>query len=222
MTKGTCSECGKVTTKAAMSRHVASCGRGEGGPQSLVLSVCGREAPSGHWLLVEIPADATLRALDGYLRELWLECCGHLSMFKIDHRRFAVDAGLPGAGPDPFGDHDDESMDVGVGVVLGPGEEAHHLYDMGSMTELRVRCLEQRAGHGGGRIRLLARNAPPPIDCSDCGAPATTICTECAWNEPAAMCDDCAAAHPCGDDLYLPVVNSPRSGVCGYTGDGPW
>jgi hypothetical protein len=60
-------------------------------------------------------------------------------------------------------------MDVGVAVVLPPGAQGRHLYDMGSTTELRVRCAEQRFGHGGGVIALLARNEPPQIECSVCG-----------------------------------------------------
>jgi hypothetical protein len=30
---------------------------------------------------------------------------------------------------------------------------------------------------------------------------------------------DCTAGHACDHELYLPVVNSPRSGVCGYTAE---
>lgn len=167
----------------------------------------------------EVPTSATLRALDGYLRYLWPQCRGHLSAFEIDRRTYAVDADLPAAGPEPFDDVEDESMDVGVSVALGAGEEARHLYDMGSTTVLRVRCLEQRTGQGDRGIRLLARNAQPRIDCSACGAPATTICSECSWDGAGSLCDDCAAGHPCDHELCLPVVNSPRSGVCGYTGD---
>ncbi len=32
------------------------------------------------------------------------------------------------------------------------------------------------------------------------------------------LCDSCAEDHKCGEDMLLPVVNSPRTGVCGYTG----
>jgi len=33
------------------------------------------------------------------------------------------------------------------------------------------------------------------------------------------LCDECAPKHKCGEDMLLPVVNSPRVGKCGYTGD---
>ena len=32
------------------------------------------------------------------------------------------------------------------------------------------------------------------------------------------FCDECAGGHECGEETILPVVNSPRVGVCGYTG----
>lgn len=217
MTKGTCSNCAKTLTKAAMTRHVVSCGRREHGPPALVVSVSDRHAPADYWLHLEVPAEAALRTLDDCLRDLWLECCGHLSMFEIGGRRYTLDVDLLGGEPSPFHDADERSMEVGVGVVLPPGAQARHLYDMGSTTELQVRCIEQRSGHADGVIALLARNEPPRIECSVCGAAATTTCTECGWDGPAALCEGCAAGHPCDDELYLPIVNSPRSGVCGYT-----
>jgi hypothetical protein len=33
-------------------------------------------------------------------------------------------------------------------------------------------------------------------------------------------CDKCLTKHECGDEMSLPVVNSPRMGVCGYCGEG--
>jgi hypothetical protein len=77
-------------------------GRGEQGPQALVIGIDDRYAPGDYWLHLEAPITATLRALDGYLRDLWLECCGHLSIFEIDGRTYAIDDGLPGGAPDPF------------------------------------------------------------------------------------------------------------------------
>lgn len=219
MTKGTCASCDRTMGKAAMTRHVASCGDNERGPQAAVVSVCDRHAPSDYWLHLEIPMHATLRALDDYLRDVWLECCGHLSMFEIDGRTYGVSTDRLSAGPDPFDDFSDASMDVAIGLVLGPGQEALHVYDMGSTTELRVHCHEQRTGHRDGAIRLLARNDRPSIDCAACGAPATTICTQCSWDGAGSLCGECATGHACDVEVYLPVVNSPRSGVCGYAGD---
>lgn len=219
MTEGTCSTCQTTMGKGAMTRHLGASGRGEQRHPAWLVSVCARHAPSDYWAHLEVPETATLHALDGFLRDLWLECCGHLSQFEIDARTYAISTDLLGGGPDPFGDDDDASMHIGLGEVLTPGQEARHLYDMGSTTELLVRCLEERAGAGGDDIRLLARNVPPRIDCVACGSSATTICAECSWDGAGALCEGCATEHACDEDMYIPITNSPRSGVCGYVGD---
>ena len=66
-----------------------------------------------------------------------------------------------------------------------------------------------------GKVRILARNIPPTFDCTDCSAEATQYCTDC----DAFYCDTCLEGHECGEEMALPVVNSPRMGVCGYYGD---
>ncbi|MBV1730429.1 MAG: hypothetical protein KUA33_09465 [Methanobacterium sp.] len=73
---------------------------------------------------------------------------------------------------------------------------------------------EQEGEAKGKSIQLLARNDPPLIACESCGKIGTQVCAECAtW-----LCDECAHKHECGEDMLLPVVNSPRVGMCGYTG----
>jgi hypothetical protein len=60
--------------------------------------------------------------------------------------------------------------------------------------------------------------------CVTCGIePATQMCSVCIYNEDAKFCDKCAKKHAkkCedfADYASLPVVNSPRVGVCCYTG----
>src|SRR5881275_461503 len=46
------------------------------------LVVEGRYIPM-YWMHLEMPADATLADLDDFLRDTWLECCDHLSAFRI-------------------------------------------------------------------------------------------------------------------------------------------
>ena len=56
--------------------------------------------------------------------------------------------------------------------------------------------------------------------CEECGTEklAIQICTECMWSGHGWLCQDCAATHKCGSEMLLPAVNSPRAGVCGYSG----
>jgi hypothetical protein len=92
-------------------------------------------------------------------------------------------------------------------------------YDFGSSTRLAGRGLPTLPSVFKKRaIHLLARNEPPDIRCVSCGKTAKRICGQCAWSGPATFCDACAKKHDCGAERLLPVVNSPRMGVCAYCG----
>jgi hypothetical protein len=90
----------------------------------------------------------------------------------------------------------------------------------GSTTALVI----SHSGHIGAvldkPVRVAARNEPPVWACDACGEPATAICTQCIYDERGFCCAKHATKHPCGTDMLLPVVNSPRMGVCGYAGEG--
>ena len=85
-----------------------------------------------------------------------------------------------------------------------------------NLIVIRVRIRKKRAPLK--KIELLARNNMPDFRCK-CGKPATDVCTECLWEGNGFLCEKCAKSHECGEDMLLPVVNSPRMGMCGYTGE---
>lgn len=110
-------------------------------------------------------------------------------------------------------------MRVRLDKVLSPGLKFFHEYDFGTTTELSVKVLaEEDREAKGPPIQVLARNIPPPIPCEVCGKPATEVCSQRVYDEQGWLCEACAQAHECGQDMLLPVVNSPRVGMCGYTG----
>jgi len=73
-----------------------------------------------------------------------------------------------------------------------------------------------------GEIALvvMARNEPPAIKCHICGQPATRVPSASEYDSLAegALCDVHAKESEYPDEL-LPIVNSPRTGICGYTGE---
>jgi len=158
-----------------------------------------------------VPVQVTLFNVDGFLRKTWVECCDHLSAFTIKDRYY------PSAHPD---DPEESGMSVELRRVLRPGMVFSYRYDFGSTTELRLKVLGLRGpGTPGGAIQLLARNNPPAILCDRCGKEqATEICIDCACRNGGWLCASCAEVHECSDEMRLPVVNSPRVGVCAYTG----
>jgi len=149
--------------------------------------------------------------------ETWLECCGHLSVFEIAGVRYAVDAGMDDDWG--MGDRNERSMRVRLEKVLSPGQAGTYEYDYGTTTELRLRVIsEDEAETKGKAIQVLARNTPPMILCEICGKVATNVCSQCIFEEKGWLCDDCARDHECGEEMLLPVVNSPRVGMCAYAG----
>ncbi|MFH0964986.1 MAG: hypothetical protein V2A58_13380 [Planctomycetota bacterium] len=215
--KGKCSFCGSTFTNAGMARHVGPCrekmlSKGTAGPKASFyhVAVKGRYLPE-YWMHLELRADATLGDLDAFLRETWLECCGHLSAFSIGDTQYM---------PTDDTELDAENMDIPLNQVLQPGMSFRHEYDFGTTTELSLKVISQWEGaRTRAAVRVLARNDPPVIACQACGKPATQVCAECVYAGEGWLCGECAKNHDCGEEMLLPVVNSPRVGMCGYTGD---
>ena len=111
-------------------------------------------------------------------------------------------------------------MNVPVDRVFIPGMDIPYQYDFGSTTELAIRVIEARQGQWQGNpITLMARNKLMDLRCANCDKPAKWVCAECMWDQEWWMyCEECLTAHPHNGEMALPVVNSPRMGVCGYTG----
>jgi len=88
-----------------------------------------------YWLDIEATADAALSKLDAFLRRIWLECCGHLSMFVIPPFRYSS----PGSSVGLFGrPNTDRSMRVRIGEAVGrAGQKGTSEYDFGAGVRSR-------------------------------------------------------------------------------------
>ena len=220
MTLGICALCGSRASRAAMPAHLRRCAPSHDrptGPESPLYHV--RVEGTGNpifWLDLEVKAGAKLLQLDRFLRKTWLECCGHLSAFYIGGSIYSVVL-------DPEFEvmRNERSMNARVAEVLPERQRFRYEYDFGSTTELTLRVLGTRVGvTGRSVVRLLARNEPPVRPCAVCKEPATVVCAFCDDDADPFCCETHAAEHACGEEGFLPVVNSPRMGVCGYAGEG--
>ena len=218
-TSGQCRLCGKSFARPGMHRHVRACRRrlaGAGDPDALLLALQDRGYLSSYWLVLEASPTATWDDLDATLRHIWVECCGHLSCFEHAGTTFAFD--MDGAGEWAS---DPRSMAGRTADTLTAGSSFSYEYDFGTTTALVGRVLDLVPGAQRGTvIEVLARNDPPVHPCDECGRSATTLCAMCyqGAGDPCWYCDACSEDHRCGTDYFLPVVNSPRVGLCGYTG----
>lgn len=202
---GVCELCGTRKGKAAMVAHLRKCvaewlpGRGTPSSQVLLLRAQASGAPM-YWLDLAAAPGAKLQDVDELLRQVWLECCGHLSEFSS-------------------GGHREISMNARIRNALGSiGSRLGYVYDFGSSTELVVGLSGIVEGHSGNAVKIIARNEPPVWPSAVCGEPATAVCSERAYEDSGFLCTQHASSHECDEEMLLPVVNSPRMGVCGYTG----
>lgn len=218
---GICELCKERTSKSAMTAHLVVCipkhDRRTGTPCELFQLRVEAKGASMFWIDVEVRGESPIRRLDELLRRVWLECCGHLSAFEIGGLRYS------GVVDNEFGfDRNERSMNARVAQVLtSRGQRFSYEYDFGSTTQLALRFTSARRGTiGRSAARLLARNEPPVWSCAECDAPATVICPFCIGQRNPFACPSHARDHACDEDeSFLPVVNSPRMGVCGYTGE---
>lgn len=195
--KGNCYLCGNELGKTAMKNHILKEHSAKDGQECRLLKIEGAY-DKNYWLYVDVPASSALSTLDSFLRKIWLECCGHLSAFSSRYE------------------------DVGMANKIGSfnaGDVLLHEYDFGSTTETLITVIGTVYRKQQRGVRLLARNVPITFSCCECGSPAELIDTEDYDSENPFYCLKCAEKN---DELYelaLPVTNSPRMGVCGYTGE---
>jgi len=204
-------------TKGGMLKHLTACTQRQSvieqtdrkrGEKETLFHLQVRDAWAGDfWLNLEMRGTASLEELDQYLRAIWLECCGHLSRFSV------------GSWGSP-----EISMELCGQDVFEPELELTHIYDFGTSSETLIKVAGAREGCPTTPypIALMARNLLPEAHCIECGQPATWFCMECLYEteEAGTLCDRHAHGHPhtnYGDPI--PLVNSPRLGMCGY--DGP-
>jgi len=224
---GKCNLCGGIYSKAVMRKHLESCTgtkKSSGGDSArkrntFHIVVEGAHRPE-YWMHLEANADATLEDVDSFLRDTWLECCGHMSAFTIQKTRYMAGSGIDLMWVDiGLKPGEEKDMNIALSKVLAPKLKFYHEYDFGTTTELVLKVVsEHERALERKPIRILARNEPPQILCNVCGKIATQVCTQCIYEGKGWLCDKCGRKHECSEDMFLPVVNSPRVGMCGYTG----
>jgi hypothetical protein len=203
VSKGRCRICNKEFKQSGIKKHLLTCDK-ENGKEKVFLI---RAEAGPFWVYFEIEKNKTLKQLDQFLRDLWMECCGHLSAFTIKNQRYSVYEL----------DYDEKDMNVKLRDILNQTLKFHYEYDFGTTTELSLECLKEKGGNKG--INIAARNDPIEFKCEICKKPAKLVCVQCIWDGKGFVCNKCSKQHKCAEPYFLPLVNSPRIGMCGFTGE---
>lgn len=241
-TKGFCKYCGKEYTKSGMLRHLDTCksrkavleseDKKDKGYFELVLS---GKYGKAYWLIVEISETATLKDLDEFIRDIWVECCGHLSAFEINREEYESTPDMGGFWGAPA-----KGMNYKLKKVISVGDVMKYEYDFGSTTELVIEVRGYRKGKKmEDVVTILSRNNPPELLCCQCEInEAKWINVEAYFDGDLFWCEECAKRISMRKDIdmeedeveeweefyedylegMMPICNSPRMGVCGYDG----
>jgi hypothetical protein len=122
------------------------------------------------------------------------------------------------------GAHEQRRGEVDRGVKEDRHEQAASgvvVHQVKMMAHAKLRVADERQGRIGSEpLRLLSLNEAPVWECEVCGEDADWICTFCMYErENPFNCKLHAEDHDCEEpEMLLPVVNSPRMGMCGYEG----
>ncbi|MBW6492424.1 MAG: hypothetical protein K0B15_14670 [Lentimicrobium sp.] len=206
--EGYCIYCNTLIPQKTMGKHLAShlAAREKAEAGENAVNFCHVEVEAGEFFLhLLVKGSAKMKVIDVFLRDIWLDCCDHMSAFG--HRNFKV------------------SMSYAVEDVMEPKIKIYHDYDFGSTTRVFLKGHKQYQLIQKGNVTLLSRNEPIEIACSKCKKkPAVNLCAVCTTDiDYTYYCKACSAVHEeeCedfADYSSMPVVNSPRMGVCGYEG----
>jgi hypothetical protein len=214
-TRGACAFCGRQMTGNGMVKHLSACPKrkealsesdNQSRKEEKIYHLKVQDAwLSDFWLHLEMRGSATLKDLDSYLRAIWLECCGHLSQFSSK--------GQSG---------EEIAIDSEVSTVFQQGLELTHIYDFGDSSETQIKVVGVREGRPMTEhpIFLMARNELPEVESCGCGKPGAWLCMDYddTLDEVVILCKEHGEEEEYQDHAMLPIVNSPRTGRCGYNG----
>jgi hypothetical protein len=239
--EGKCFFCGGTFIKAGIIRHLQGHLKQKAKEntqgQSFLLKVelNPKWGNAPYFLSLWVDGSATMKNIDNLLRDIWLECCGHLSSFTDPKKRqyggiwdFFEAAELLTEGKQKEYEklmeekQGEVPMSRKVDKVFYKNLKLEYEYDFGSSTYLLLTVIGEYPIKADKKIVLLSRNEPLEWLCETCKKePATQICIAHDWDEDSLFCNKCAKKHAkeCRDFkdyAAMPVVNSPRMGICAY------
>ena len=196
---GKCKICLQSETMSGMEAHVKT-HMSEGKDTHYILRI---DDGGPFWMYIQAYGNSLLRTMDKFLRQEWLECCGHASAFTVHDTAYHSDSRMG------------KGMNVKLQNILKDGDVFIHEYDFGSTTTLRLSVISAKASPavaGKRGIQVLAVHDPVEFKCAVCNATTKQVCNECSR----LMCGSCAYNHGCDKDSLHYAVQSPRVGVCAY------
>ncbi|NOW04039.1 SEC-C metal-binding domain-containing protein [Clostridium beijerinckii] len=158
--QGRCYYCNKELTERTIKRHAKSCSvmkksieekmnQAKEVREQFIISMKDKYNPSLYCIYVSIDAKLQLQHLDKFIRDIWVECCGHLSAFHIDE--------------EIYHDNSDEQYEMNFYLkdVLNINKKFEYEYDFGSTTYLTLEVVDIiQVPSEFSQVEVIARNNP--------------------------------------------------------------
>lgn len=219
--QGRCYYCNKELTERTIKRHIKNCPNikeiisdeiiaNKKTRNQFIISMKDKYNKNTYCIYLSIDENLQLQHLDKFIKDIWVECCDHLSSFYINEIR--------------YDDNSNElyQMNVKLKEVLSVGQKFEYEYDFGDTTYIILEVVDKiEVSNNHSQIEILARNNEIHYTCSKCGEKAqyyqyetnNFLCGKCADKLDEDEFEE-ELEELCGD-----YFNSPRDCVCGYLGD---
>jgi len=207
--KAKCYYCNKELTEKTIKRHMKNCSeiekridekRTTDGKlrNQFIIAIKPKEGGNEYCIYLSIDGTLGLIHIDQFIRDIWVECCGHLSGFGIRGRFYQ-----------------DHSLNNKIEDILNLDDKFEYEYDFGSTTNLILEVIDIRlVPISFSQIEIIARNHEIKHECEICGAEAKHY----SYDKEEWECEKCIDED---DDMIseFDYCNSPRDGVCAYEGN---
>jgi len=206
--KAKCYYCNKELTEKTIKRHMKNCSEMERKIEELsavdkkqrnqfIIAIKPKYNGNEYCIYLSIDENLSLIHIDQFMRDIWLECCGHLSAFKISGKFYQ-----------------DYSMNTKLKDILAVNEKFEYEYDFGSTTYLTLEVVDIiKVPASFSQIEIIARNHEVKHLCEICGTDAGYF----NYENDQWQCKKCIDKD---SDMIskFNYCNSPRDGVCCYEG----
>ena len=198
-TRGFCKYCGKEYTRTGIAKHLQTCKKrvdlcekAEKTEKYFELLLYGAYNKD-YWLIIQIKENATLDDLDRFIRDIWVECCGHLSVFEIDGVSYEREP------DDDFGSTTEIMVKVLDHYSAQKQNEKVVILSRNNPPQFACSICGNQKATWINAFRIYDEDL---FWCEECVNKLEEGELEAYEN----------------DVCFLPITNSPRMGVCGYEG----
>jgi len=207
--KAKCYYCNKELTEKNIKKHMKNCSEMKKSidekkindkkqRNQFILAIKSKYVNDEYCIYLSIAGTLGLVHIDQFLRDIWVECCGHLSSFKIKGKSYQ-----------------DNQMNTQLNDILDIDEKFEYEYDFGSTTHLMLEVVDIiQVPSSFSQVEIIARNNEIRHECEICGTEAKHF----DYEKDRWECENCVDKD---DDMIIEFnyCNSPRDGVCGYEGN---